>query len=797
MSNSNSSLGDISKRINLGSTRSIFVIFTILFIVISVLFYFLLDSSQIAKSERLLEQTKLRSTFSNVKDKLNTEAQKSLKSSLLFNISNKEIDRFQTIYSLKATKSLFDELEALTVHKNENTELNTGILDLNKLLVEYDSKIASSINSDGRFTELMNKSIQDQLTSEEDSTREDFFIDEEIVDVDLADTRILENLLEQIQNQLNTLDSQVTSLTTIKIEKISKTSPIEIYIFFSLVMIVMLSLLGYFVVNKLKGSVGHLSAILDHIAKGELPEKDDGQSSEFNRIVEASNQLVHYLDDASQFAVKIGDGDFNYEFKPKSKQDALGNSLIDMRNRLQQVAREDKIRNWVNEGQAKFGEILRQHNDDIEGLGSHVITNLVEYLNASQGALFIVKDDAESPYLELLSAYAYKRKKFIQKKIEIGEGLAGQSFAEGKTIYLTEINTDHYDIQTGLGESRPSCLLIVPLKEDEKIEGIIEIASLKEFEKYQMEFVESIGESLASSLSAGKINQTTKKLLEETQEKAEQMKAQEEELRQNMEELAATQEQMERRNKEMEEVQQQLSEERYLLKALLNSSNDRIYFKDKDSKFIRVSKSMIELFDKENESEILGKSDFDFGFGEHAKVAYDDEQKIIRTGIPMEDAVETEKWDDGHITWVSTTKNPLLDLEGKIIGTFGISRDVTSSKLVEVELKKRKEWFEKFFNFHPAGFIVLDQKGKVNFATKSILSHLHKEEIGDMDFEDIFVEKLFSEFLADIDFENTKDKEVELTLSLIGTSKKKLHFLAISGSSKSEDGTQNIFLIQK
>ncbi len=468
-----------------------------------------------------------------------------------------------------------------------------------------------------------------------------------------------------------------------------------------------------------------------------------------------------------------------------------------MRNRLQQVAREDKIRNWVNEGQAKFSEILRQHNDEIESLGSHIITNLVEYLHASQGALFIVKEEGEDQYLELLSTYAYKRKKFIQKRIEIGEGLAGQSFAEGKTIYITDINTDHYDIQTGLGESRPSCLLIVPLKEDNKIEGIIEIASLKEFEKHQMEFVESIGESLASSLSVGKINQTTKILLEETQVKAEEMKAQEEELRQNMEELAATQEQMERRNKEMEEIQQQLSEEKYLLNALLNSSKDRIYFKDKDSKFIRVSKSMVELFEKENESEILGKSDFDFGFEEHAKVAFEDEQKIIRTGNPMEDAVEIEKWDDGHLTWVSTTKNPLVDLDGKIIGTFGISRDVTTSKLVEIEMKKRKEWFENFFSFHPAGFIVLDQNGKVNFATKSILSMLRIEEIGGQEFEDIIAEKSFKEFLTEIDFENTKDKEVELTLSLKGSSKMKIHFLAIAGSNESEDGTQNIFLIQK
>ncbi|MCK5370573.1 MAG: PAS domain S-box protein, partial [Cyclobacteriaceae bacterium] len=431
------------------------------------------------------------------------------------------------------------------------------------------------------------------------------------------------------------------------------------------------------------------------------------------------------------------------------------------------------------------------------GLGAHVVVNLVEYLNASQGALFVLKEDGKDSYLELLSTYAYKRKKYIDKKIEIGEGLAGQAFEEGKTIYLTDIKTDHYNIQTGLGESKPSSLLIIPLKEEDKIEGIIEIASLKEIEKHQIEFVESIGESIASSLSAGKVSQTTQKLLEETQDKAEQMKSQEEELRQNMEELAATQEQVERRNKELEDIQEKLTEEKYLLSALLNSTQDHIYFKDMDSKFIRVSKSMVELFGKKDESEILGKSDFDFGFEEHAKVAYEDEQNIIRTAKPLVDAIEKEKWDDGHLTWVSTTKNPLRDLDDKIVGTFGISRDVTKSKLVELEMVKRKDWLENFFKFHPAGFVVIDQNGQVNYATKSILSKLSKEDVEGMVFEDIFDDKVFSKFLTDIDFDSTKDTEIEITLTLKEKSKEKLNLLAITGGKENEDGTQNIFLIQK
>ena len=779
------------ERIKIDSTRGIFTLFVLIFILVSILFFLILDHNQFIKSERLVERSMFKEKALDFTNRIEAETQNSLNSCLLFKVSNKEFDRFQTIYSLKSTKNLYDDYKDLTADYFNGDQAG-DFQNLVNSLAEFDRQIAASVNKDGQLIEILNGTLQSS-----DTVDGDFLFDEATVGMEVSEARNLENIEKAIYNQLYLIENHIIGLIETELEDIKSESPVGLYVVFSSVFALLLVILGYLVVKNLNSSVAGISKTLDLISKGELPENELLSEGEFAKVEKAGNQLVNYLDDASKFAVKIGDGDFGYEFKSKSKDDALGNSLIDMRNRLQEVANEDKIRNWTNEGQAKFGEILRQHNEDIEDLGSHVIINLVEYLGASQGALFVFKEEESENYLELLSSYAYKRKKYVKKKIEIGEGLAGQAFDEGKTIYLTDINTDHYNIQTGLGESKPSSILIVPLKEEERIEGIIEIASLKELEKHQIEFIESIGESIASSLSTGKVNQTTKKLLEETQERAEQMKAQEEELRQNMEELAATQEQMERRNKEMEDVQKELTEEKYLLNALLNSSQDHIYFKDLNSKFIRVSNSMIKLFDKKEESEILGKSDFDFGFEEHAKIAFDDEQNIIRTARPLVDAVEKETWDDGHSTWVSTTKNPLSDSEGKIVGTFGISRDITKNKLIELEMIKRKEWLESFFRFHPSAFVVLDQNGKVKFATASILSKINKVEIEDMVFEDIFGDKEFAEFLTDIDFNNAKDQEIELTLTLKEKPKEKLNLLAISGGKENEDGTQNIFLIQK
>jgi PAS domain S-box-containing protein len=791
MSKDSVSVQKLLDQFNINSIRGIFVIFSVILFVMLLLFYLLIDSGRSQYHKDVLALSDLKTELVDQKSNIAEEVISTLNSSLLYHQTRKETDRFQTIYSLKTTKNLYDQYLDNSSNLDAEGDLKDEFVSLRALLEDYDLQIAASINTDGKVSELI---AEDQ--NPEDSVSE-YLFEVEALRMEVEEVRNLNAKVSAIQNQLFDLDNQITVLFDQRMEAINLNRQRSSFVVLAVLFIVLIVVFGSMILTRLRSTVGSLSNVLNDIAKGELPDVEVKSEKEFHPIIHASNEIKAYIDHANQFAKHIGDGDFAFDFSPKSQKDALGNSLIEMRNRLQEVTREDKIRNWMNEGQAKFGEILRQYNDDLEELGSNLINNIVDYLSASQGALFVFKEDSEHPYLELLASYAFNRKKFIEKKLEIGEGLAGQAFSEGKTIYLKDISTDHYNITTGLGESKPSSLLIVPLKEEDKIEGVIEIASLKEIKPHEIEFIESIGESIASSLSSGKINETTRKLLDETQEKAEQMKAQEEELRQNMEELAATQEQMERRNKELEEVQFRFDQERYLLNALLNSTNDRIYFKDLDSKFIRVSQSMINLFDKEDEAEILGKSDFDFGFEEHAKVAFNDEQRIIHTGVPMEDVVEKEQWDDGRITWVSTTKNPLKDLDGNTVGTFGISRDVTKSKLTELEMQKRKDWLENFFTFQTIGFVVMDQHGKIGYATQGILTQIGKPEVSELVFEDVFADLRFSDFLFNIKYDTVKDTKIDIELKLADESKTNGRFMAVSGSKENEDGTHNIFVIQK
>jgi PAS domain S-box-containing protein len=237
------------------------------------------------------------------------------------------------------------------------------------------------------------------------------------------------------------------------------------------------------------------------------------------------------------------------------EDDQIGKALINLRNNLLKNKnieilrrREDDQRNWVAEGLAKFSEILRKNNDNINDLAYSIINNLVKYINANQGGFFILQDHEEEKYFEMSACYAYDRKKFADRRIPWGDGLIGTSALERKTIYMTNVPNDYVTITSGLGKATPSCLLIVPLIVNDGNHGVLELASFKKFEPFEIEFVEKVAESIASTISTVKINVRTARLLKESQEQAEILASQEEQMRQNMEELQATQEEAARQN---------------------------------------------------------------------------------------------------------------------------------------------------------------------------------------------------------------------------------------------------------
>jgi PAS domain S-box-containing protein len=226
-----------------------------------------------------------------------------------------------------------------------------------------------------------------------------------------------------------------------------------------------------------------------------------------------------------------------------------------MRDKLRDNADNDRKRNWSTTGLAQIGEILRTPTKTTEELLDNIIRFVVKYTKSNQGGLFILNEDNESDqYLELMACYAFERKKYLTKKVVIGEGLIGQCFLEGERMYLEQVPKEYISITSGLGGTNPNALLIVPLKVNEKVYGVIELATFGKYRDYEIDLVEKLAESIASTISTVRVNESTRILLEKTQQQAEEMRAQEEEMRQNMEELEATQEEMRRKEKHIQNM---------------------------------------------------------------------------------------------------------------------------------------------------------------------------------------------------------------------------------------------------
>ena len=256
------------------------------------------------------------------------------------------------------------------------------------------------------------------------------------------------------------------------------------------------------------------------------------------------------------FVEQLRKGNTDAEYEIQGEEDLLGQAVMSLRDELkknqeeeEKRRKEDQQRHWTSEGLAKFGEILRQETDDLEELSYQVISNLVKYIGAVQGALFIIDGEEDSDkHLDMKACYAYDRRKFPDKRVEMGEGLLGTTVLEQETTYITEVPQEYVNITSGLGHSTPDAVLIVPLMVNEQVHGAIELSSFHGMEQYVIEFVEKVAESVASTISNVKINSKTSRLLEESQKQAEELASKEEQMRQNMEELKATQEEAARQS---------------------------------------------------------------------------------------------------------------------------------------------------------------------------------------------------------------------------------------------------------
>jgi methyl-accepting chemotaxis protein len=324
------------------------------------------------------------------------------------------------------------------------------------------------------------------------------------------------------------------------------------FIAVSVCLLIVALVMGYifrFFKNRILSRITQIKELQQRLSEGEILKLNENTNhqDEFSQMMKSLSALASKLQQKAGFADEISKGNLAAELEDVTAKDALGTSLVNMRNQLQSARIADQQRNWSAEGLAQIGNILRSFKST-EELYSNIVRFVVTYVKANQGGLFLLNENEQ--VITLAACYAYEKKKFLERSLSLGQGLVGQCILERGTIHLTEIPKGYITITSGLGGASPSSLLIVPLKTNEEIFGAIEIASFQKFEPYQIAFIENLAEGIAASINSISSTEKTRTLLEQTQQQTEEMKSQEEEMRQNMEELSATQEEMLRKEKE-------------------------------------------------------------------------------------------------------------------------------------------------------------------------------------------------------------------------------------------------------
>ncbi|NOR34930.1 MAG: HAMP domain-containing protein, partial [Bacteroidales bacterium] len=317
-------------------------------------------------------------------------------------------------------------------------------------------------------------------------------------------------------------------------ERSERNSNLQLGLSLVLGILLITTYLVFFALN-LSGSFRKLSSFTRELHKGKLPPPLDFSSEdEFSQIAGNLNSLAADLQKKIGLITSLSEEGPGTIFNPDD-EDELGNALLVLsdvliRKELEEVTRnrEDKRQNWISEGMAQMGEILRSERESVAELSYLVIQKLITYMNLEMGSLFITNNtDPENLSLDLIASYAYDRRKYLNKNLEWGVGLPGTCAQEKERIFLTAVPENYFEVSSGTGASIPNCLLLVPLKIDHVVYGVLELATMRLLRPFEIEFVESLCVSITSSLLAVRTSERTSELLKQSQSQSEELKSHE------------------------------------------------------------------------------------------------------------------------------------------------------------------------------------------------------------------------------------------------------------------------------
>lgn len=450
-----------------------------------------------------------------------------------------------------------------------------------------------------------------------------------------------------------------------------------------------------------------------------------------------SDELKIQLQSNVQVAQLIRNGDYD-------KIECLGladSPLLQLARDLKGTNKKEEELKWATKGKELLNDVLRTYRN-IDELSIEILKAIINYAGGIQGAFYLLQNDK----LVNRASYAFNRQRFVNQEYDMGRGLVGQVAYEKAMIYRTEIPDDYFTVTSGLiNDSKPKSLIILPLMQEDELQGILEIAFLhNSLPEYKISFAQELGPMIGRTIYAQKINAKTEVLLRESQQMTLALQQNQETLKKNAREMMIAQEDLEHSNELLETKVQEVENGHKRLVALLTNASEFISIYDANQRLIFESPSVKRILGFSDDEDIMGM-DPELMTPKGYKTIDNLFKYLLQTPGGESDAQYAYLKKSGERLYLETKGKNLLH-DPAIKGIIFNTQDITERFMVEKE-QRMKSRMQSLSENSPDMILRINTTGKLMYANPVVsqfiglnVSEITKKRINELEIDERFLE---------------------------------------------------------
>ena len=287
-----------------------------------------------------------------------------------------------------------------------------------------------------------------------------------------------------------------------------------------------------------------------------------------DNVNQLAGNLTSQLRAIADVATAVTKGDLTRSIQVAAQGEVafVKDNINEMIGNLRDTTSRNNEQDWLKTNLAKFTRML-QGQKDLLTVGRMILSELAPVVSAQQGVFYIMDGSGDEPELKLLASYAYRERKGVNNHFRLGEGLVGQAALEKERILLNNVPDDYVQVSSGLGESKPVNIVVLPILFEGQVKAVMELSSFERFNSTHQTFLDQLTESIGIVLNTIEANTRTEDLLKQSQSLAGELQSRQQELQQTNQELEEKARQLFEQNAEVEHKNREVEQARQALEG--------------------------------------------------------------------------------------------------------------------------------------------------------------------------------------------------------------------------------------